>query len=114
MRERDIQRAVVKYVRYMYPKVLIVHVPNEGISGKMGRIYGAIKKQEGVVAGFPDLLIFKQTFTHCGLALELKSKKGKPSENQKRVLSQLEAEGWVTAICYSTDEALEHINNYLN
>lgn len=116
-REDDFQTSLVTYLCTKYPKALFMHPPNGGSRN----LYEARKLQGmGVMPGFPDLMIFKVRqsaaggSTSCGLALELKVGKNKPTEHQERVLKGLEAQGWQCHVTWSLDEAMEILDNYLS
>jgi hypothetical protein len=86
------------------------HVANER---KTSFQAGARLKAKGVKSGVPDCMIYQSTGDYFGLALELKIKPNKPTNNQKEWLRRLENEGWKTAVAYSFDEAKAHIDIYL-
>jgi hypothetical protein len=128
-KEDELQISCMDYMRLQYPEVLAIHVPNEGISGAKGARYGAKRKRKGVVAGVPDILVFKPKLDltahfndgwdgvefHAGLAVELKVKGGRISESQKKTMSKLkDSGGWHCAICWSFDEFKELIDDYLS
>ena len=119
--EEDMQRAIVRWFRYQYPNHLLVHCPNGGARSKKE---GAIFKAAGVTAGFPDLFLYApKTITtadhspYCetihGLAIELKTDKGKQSPEQKAIQAQLEAQGYRYLVIRSFDEAVTAIKEYL-
>ena len=87
--ENVIHKAVVDYINLQYPDSLWVHVPSEGKRTKFEQFAA---KMLGLKAGVPDLLIFDEDYfmRYRGLAIELKSAKGKLTENQKEFLRQLE------------------------
>jgi VRR-NUC domain len=67
---------------------------------------GARMKKRGVKPGWPDVLIiwnFRPFF------LELKSKVGVLSADQKRVHAEIFAAGGSVAVCRSVDEAILHL-----
>ena len=51
--------------------------------------------------------------TKVGLSLELKSAKGRVSDDQEQMLALFSVQGWATAVAYSFDEAVKAITNYL-
>lgn len=74
----------------------------------------------GVRSGMPDVMIFNYKINkennkliHTGLAIELKIKPNKPTENQLEVLGLLKKQGWQTHVCYDFDKAKSVIDNYL-
>lgn len=101
--------SVCEYLRCQYPQVFWCHIANER---KTSPAMGAKLKKLGVRAGMPDLLIFYKKYHHCGLAIELKYGKNKPTLSQHFCLNQLLISGWKTAIVYEFDEAKRIIDNY--
>lgn len=80
-------------------------VPN---GGKRSKIEAAIMKSLGVKPGVPDLLIITPP-PICpqakGVAIEMKSKTGRLSPQQKVWLQRLDASGWCVTVAYGWDEA---------
>lgn len=85
---------------------LAMHVPN---GGKRNAIVAAKLKRQGVVAGYPDIMVF----VGMGLAIELKVWPNKPSEAQQVIHELLRAQGWRVEVCYGTDEVVRITNEYL-
>lgn len=109
-KEDNLQMVCMRYLGYAYPKILAIHVANER---KTSLQHGAKLKKMGVRAGVPDILIFKKKGALCGCAIELKIKPNKPTPKQTEFLNDLEAEYWITRVCYSFDEFEEVVNDYL-
>jgi len=107
--EARLNAELVKYIRYQYPTSLMVHVPNEGRRTKAER-YSA--KVLGILSGVPDLLIFDPRGKYHGLAIELKIKPNKPTDSQARVLKDLAARHWSTAVVYDLDEGIKIVDDY--
>lgn len=107
-KEDDLQMAVAKYLDSL--KVLWVHVGNER---KTSFQAGARLKAKGVKSGVPDVLIFDHKNNYSGLAIELKIKPNKPTQNQLAWLKRLKNVNWQTAIAYDFNEAKEIIDEYL-
>lgn len=87
MSERAIQRQMLVMVRRLFPDCLIAHVPN---GGKRSKIEAAHLKADGVLPGFPDLVISwlgKTAFP------EIKDRQGSLSDRQKDVLTTLHTQG---------------------
>jgi hypothetical protein len=106
--EHELQKAVAKYLDYI--KVLWWATPNGG-----HRHIGTARKlkQEGVKSGVPDICIAEPKGTYNGLFIELKVGKNKVTDNQFVMLAELNKRGYQTAICYSFDEVVKVVSNYL-
>ena len=113
MKEYQLQKAVCKYLDLN--KVLYC--------GSMGGQYQIhfsqrIKATAKVYKkGFPDLFIYEIArigdTIYAGLAIELKTKTGRPTAEQVEWIKQLQKRGYMASICKGIDEALELINNYI-
>jgi len=79
---------------------------------------GAKLKRMGLKRGVPDMLIFEpvvswnmhvgmRTVRPPGIAIELKSPKGKPTKEQTMWLAELKARGWLTHVCRTIDEVIQ-------
>lgn len=75
------QRELLKYIKLTYPQLEVVWVRNEGDKALISAV---LDEMSGLVAGFPDLIIFATIgeWTHL-LHLELKKIKGTLSGSQK-------------------------------
>ncbi len=94
-----------------YPVLrLLFHVPN---GGRRDAATGRALKRRGVKAGVPDLFLPVATSRYHGLFIELKVGDNKPTENQRRWIGELKAQGYCVAVCYGWREARETIENYL-
>ena len=109
--EQYLQQACVQFMANQYPKVLCVHTPNGGIRDKGT---ARILKGMGVVAGFPDLFIYKPNVDFHGLAIELKSQRGKPTANQLAIKDRLENAGYKYKIVRDVSEFIKEVENYLS
>jgi hypothetical protein len=115
MSEHALQCAVANYLDLR--GWLWCAVPN---GGNRNAITGARLKAEGVKRGVPDVLIFERwTEVHTdhgeiihveggpGVAIELKSPRGKPTPEQTDWLAALKKRGWRVAVCRTVDEVIE-------
>jgi hypothetical protein len=87
-------------------------IPNGGFRNRFeaGRM-----KAEGVTAGAPDILIFDppEVGVFCGVALELKRRKGgRVSEEQRAFLQQLGQIGWLTVVANGAEEAFAELTRF--
>ena len=112
--EHKIQSEFISIFRLKYPayRYILFAIPN---GGHRNIIVAAKLKKEGVLAGTPDVFFAKgnEAGKH-GLFIEFKYGKNKPNENQLNVHENLTKFAYVVKIAYSCNEALQHIENYLN
>lgn len=115
--EHDAQVALFQWARLMEPKhpelALLFAVPN----GMRTSIRTAVKaKAEGLKRGVPDVWLPVPQFRwieYHGLVIEMKAPKGTTSPEQKRWMAALREYGWRCEVCYSTQEAIDVILDYL-
>ena len=74
-------------------------------------------KATGYKKGFPDLFVYEIArigdTIYAGLAIELKTKTGRPTKEQVEWIKELQKRGYMASICKGIDEALEVIDNYI-
>lgn len=105
--EDEFQKSVAIYLNSK--GALWFHPPNGGTRN----IIEATKlKAMGVKSGVPDCMIFNKRRGFAGLAIELKVKYNKPSENQIAFMEKLVTEGWKCQVSYSLDEVCDIIDWY--
>lgn len=108
--ESSIQKAVIEWVRlHSFLRDKVIHIPNEG--KRTGR-YGKSLKDMGMRAGVSDLFIALPRHGYGGAWIELKSKHGILSEDQKKFLNDMAIQCYFTAVCYSLDETIKIIDGY--
>jgi hypothetical protein len=111
--EDDLQMACIEWFDLQFPKLsrLLIHVPNQR---KQDKIKGARLKKMGVRPGVSDLILLipKNNSIH-GLCIEMKSEKGKLSENQVNWLNEVANNGYMTCVCNSFESFKNWINSYL-
>lgn len=94
-----------------FPQVKwMFHIPNGGLRDK---ITAGNMKAQGIKAGVPDICLPVPRRTFHGLWIELKVKDNTPSEKQIEWHEALRGFGFVVSICYSWEEARQHIIWYL-
>lgn len=110
--ESELQRSCVKWFRYSYPqfKKLLFAVPNGGFRNVRE---ASIMKAEGVVAGVSDLILLLPRKDHHALCIEMKTEKGRQSDNQKEFEDAVVEQGYKYIVCRSFDEFMEEIDNYI-
>ena len=96
-----------------YPALKLLHsIPN----GTYSHIYTAIiTKRMGILSGMPDICLPINPIpeTHNALYIEMKHGKNKLSKSQKSIKKLLEGAGNKVVVCYSSEEAINEIKNYL-
>lgn len=103
------QCAVIDYCDVC--KIPIFAIPN---GGSRNAIEAAHLKRSGVKAGVPDLFIPLAKSGRFGLFVELKYGKNKQTEKQKEWQERLLLNGYMSVVCYSADEAIKLINDYIH
>lgn len=124
--ESKLQQQCVAWFRAQYPHyaMLLTHPANEGNGN---RVSGAIHKAEGTVAGVPDLILFmhgRQYYSDAhgimiskpasALGIELKTDKGRQSQQQKDFQKMFEAAGYLYIVVRSLEGFMDVINAYIN
>jgi hypothetical protein len=108
MNEHQHQRLLIAWCRKNFPSVTIFAIPN---GGHRSATEGQKLKNEGVLAGVPDLFLADG---RPGLFIEMKEPgKGRLSKDQKEIIPRLETAGYPVAVCYGYEEAKQAITNYL-
>ena len=121
--ESKLQKQCVAWFRAQYPQyaMLLTHPINEG--GRNTRVSGAIHKGEGTVAGVPDLLLFMpaafttgylQGVACHGLGIELKTAKGKQSQQQKDFQKIFESALYQYVVVRSFEEFKKCVRDYIS
>lgn len=117
--ERDIHQAIVDWLHVALPNGSVFHhSPNEGRHKVQYRV---MQKRLGVRAGWPDIEIFanrtwwrEDTGLHWApIFLEIKTDKGRLSENQKRIHDELNEAGCHVAVVRSIDETCEALSQLM-
>lgn len=92
--------------------ILYTHPPN---GERRGLLAGMRLKAMGVKRGVPDLLIFKRLPRNVhygvrGVAIEMKSSKGKISVHQHEFMDRLFDEGWLVKVCFNAEVAIRFLS----
>lgn len=111
--EEDTQIQCVQWFELAYPRLalLLNHSPN---GGKRAIREAARFKAMGTRAGYPDLQLNFPSANYHGLFIEMKSKVGRQSANQRRMQLALESVGYKYQIIRSFDDFCACIANYLH
>ena len=112
--EHDEQVALFEWAGYakkVYPELeYMFAIPNGG----KRNIGTAVKlKAEGVKSGVLDICLPVVSNEYAGLYIEMKYAYGKLSDNQKKYVKFLQAEGYAVAVCYDWNNAADVITRYM-
>ena len=108
--ESQLQISCIKWFRYQFPDKIIFAIPNGG----KRNIREAVRfKREGVKAGIADLILLRPNKTKHGLCIELKTKIGKQSPEQKEFQKQTEFWNYQYKVCRNLDEFMKTVNDYI-
>ena len=91
--------------------VVCFAVPN---GGARDAITGARMKQEGVLAGVPDIFLARSACGRHGMFIEMKTKRGRISERQRDLFPLLEAAGYAVVVARGWKEAADAVEMYLD
>lgn len=123
-KEADHQKAVIEWAAWFVHKwpclKFLYACPNEA---KRSYALANHMKAMGLKGGVPDLFL---PFPVCnpieysppdikyhGLYIEMKAGKNKPTVSQQEWIDYLKEAGYRVEVCWSADEAIEVIKNYL-
>lgn len=87
------------------------HIPNGGARNPRE---GAHLKRQGVRRGVPDLCIPVSRGVYHSLYIEMKTLKGRPTQEQKEWISALREFGHCAYVCKGADAAIKLIDMYFN
>ena len=109
--EAALQSALVKWARDKYPifSILFFAVNNNSASARAG----AIAKRMGTLRGVADILCLYSNGRNIGFAIELKISPNTPTEEQRRFLDALAAQGWAIATIYTLEEGKAFVDSYM-
>ena len=110
--ESHIQRRCVSWFRLQFPalRLNLIAIPN---GYKTSVTQARIAKMEGLVAGAADLFLFVPNATYHGMAIEMKTEKGRQQDTQKEWQAAVEAQGYKYVVCRSFEDFYHQVNNYL-
>jgi hypothetical protein len=105
-----LMRAVLGAERQWPELALFFAVPN---GGHRSRRTAAAMKAEGVRRGVPDYMFPVPRGGRTGLAIELKTAKGRPSPEQRAWIAALREHGWQAEVCHGWEQAWGVLRDYL-
>jgi hypothetical protein len=103
--ESEIQRAIVKALRWLLPNCIVFHVPN---GGKRARAEAARLVAAGVLAGVPDLIVI---LPNQVVFIEVKTRKGVLSNEQDAFADKARELGQTCLIFRSAEDAIRWARN---
>ena len=111
MSESRLQSEVVKYIQLQYPKARYC-ASLGGIRTSMTQ--AVMAKRTGYVKGFPDLFVYEPSpcGKYHGLALEIKTIKGRATKEQKEWIEALNERGYKAVIVKGLPDILNCIDSY--
>lgn len=113
--EHQIQSSFFNYIDYKYPylrkSISIFAIPN---GGARSLATGRMLKAEGVSKGVFDVFCAVPNKKFHGLWIEFKAKKNKLTEEQKEFMRYRISDGYECKVCYSLENAIECLKDYLN
>lgn len=112
--EHRLQKSCVEWFNAAYPKYAkgLFAVPN---GGRRDVVTAKRLKDEGVLAGVADLILSISRGGFNMLCIEMKTPKGRQSENQKKWQSFIEKHGPAKyVIVRSLEQFINEINDYIN
>jgi len=108
--ESHLQQQCVKWLQYQHSNLVFFHPPNGGSRN----IREAVRfKREGVKAGVADIIILRPNKSKHGLLIELKTKIGKQSPEQKEFQKNVERWNYQYSVCRSLDEFMKCVSDYI-
>ena len=109
--EASIQSAFFEWLSlYSRLRLATFAIPN---GGSRNCLEAKNLKAQGVTPGVPDLFMAVPYNGFQGLFIELKSKTGRLSEQQKKWIDNLNDRSYKAVVCYSLDEAMNAVTEYL-
>lgn len=110
--ESNEQIAAMDWLRAQHPKIAehTLHIGNER---KATYYMGYIMKRMGVLKGASDLFMAYPVGVYHGLFVEVKSKRGKPTAEQKSFIDRMRAVGYRAEICYGAEQVINTMKSYL-
>lgn len=114
--EHQLQRSFFKWLEVQHPKLYwnVYAIPNGGLRNKL---VAKKLKDEGVKSGVWDVQVLLPRMIDgdykLGMWIEFKIGYNKLTENQK-AFKEANEHNYYWAVCYTLEEAIEQLTNYLN
>lgn len=111
-REGPIHRSILAYLRRVMPEAMIHHSANEShVSGKASMLASVRKKRDGMVPGFPDLIVLPFT-SLTPMFFEVKAEGNYATKQQKAVHAELRTLGYRVAVVRSIEDVQESLTEW--
>lgn len=122
-KEAIVHRQVCQHISFHYPDAIF---NSDGAGNNLSRAQAGMNKLLRSRAGYPDLFIAEPRGKYHGMFIELKRdgttiylKNGDMTTNphireQAEMLADLRARGYWADFCVGVDEAIKHIDDYMN
>lgn len=110
MKENEEQSLLFQWAEWHPLLSGMFHIPN---GEKRDAVTGARLKRMGVKAGIPDIFLPIPKGQWHGLFIEMKTDKGRVSENQKTMIEHLRNNGYRVEVCRGFLKAKEVIEEYM-
>lgn len=110
--ESNEQIAAMDWLRAQHPEVSL-HTFHIGNERKSSYYMGYIMKRMGTLKGASDLFMAWPVEPYHGLFIEVKSKTGRPTPEQKAFIERVRLVGYKAEICYGAEEVISTIIEYL-
>ena len=104
------QKQLIQWCRTDPRLQYLFHIPNESVGGQGWIVRN---RQMGVRSGVPDLFYPVPLHGWHGLFIEMKSKSGRMSRDQKRWFDILNAFGYKCVIAHGWEEAKKALEEYV-
>ncbi|AWU46076.1 VRR-NUC domain-containing protein [Blattabacterium punctulatus] len=109
-KEQLLHSSVCDYLDYEYPHIFYFHPHNEARRTPYERFLIKVMRLR---PGLPDILVPIPKKGRTGMALELKIKPNKLTENQIHIIDIFNSYNWKVNVCYDFEEAKIYIDQYL-
>ena len=111
--EQSIQRQCVAWFRTQHRNIIITSIRNEAQYSASQKHYGALANRAGRHAGIADLLVLAPRNGYGALFVELKTPKGRQSDEQLRFAAYCVNNGYMYALARNIDEFRTIVMEYL-
>jgi len=110
--ESNEQIAAMDWLRVNHP-LIASHTMHIGNERKASYYAGYIMKRMGTLKGASDLFIAWPNSDYHGLFIEVKSKVGRPTPEQKQFLQRMRDVGYKAEICYGAAQVINTMQEYI-